>query len=184
MLFRLRPALAGLLVLGLAGASFAGETRVKAPNFRAQDLDGDPVVLEELLGKGPILVDFWATWCKPCLKELPYVQRLHDELGERGLKVLAVTIDSPKSQSRVRPFIRSKKYDFTVVMDAGQDVFRKLQGKSTVPYVVVLDSEGFIRYRHTGYKPGDEKELERVVLELLEEGGDAGAPEEPAQAAG
>ncbi len=156
----------------LAGS--LGEGGVKAPNFRAKDMNGQPVVLEDLLGKGPILIDFWATWCKPCLKEMPYIQRMHDDLSDEGLKVLAVTIDSPKTQSRVKPKVKGKKFTFTVVMDPSQDVFRRMQGKGSVPYVVVLDSEGFIRYRHTGYKPGDEKELRKVVMDLLAEGkGDA-----------
>ncbi len=161
------------LTLVLAAGVVADEIRVKAPNFRATDLNGEAIVLEDLLGQGPLLIDFWATWCKPCIKELPYIQKMDHELAERGLKVLAVTIDSPKTQSRVKPFVKGKKYDFTVVLDPTQDVFRKMQGKGSVPYVVVLDSEGYIRYRHTGYRPGDEKELEKVVLELMDEAGDA-----------
>ena len=100
-------------------------------------------------------------------------------IEEKGLNVLAVTIDSPKSQSRVKPFIQGRKFTFPVVMDGSQDVFRKLQGKGSIPYVVILDAEGNIRYRHTGYRPGDEKELERVVLELLEEGGTESDEEAP-----
>jgi peroxiredoxin len=175
-----------LLVLASSAAAsgLAGEAKVKAPSFRSKDLQGEAVVLDDLLGHGPILVDFWATWCKPCLKELPYVQRISQEYSERGLQVLAVTIDSPKTQSRVRPFIKSKKYDFRVVMDASQDVFRKLQGKGTVPYVVVLDREGYIRYRHTGYRHGDEKELEKVVVQLLEEGEAAAAEKAEVEGAG
>ncbi|MBZ0270352.1 TlpA family protein disulfide reductase [bacterium] len=172
---RLRPAIAlvapfvTLLVLA-SGAAADDESYSRAPAFRAVDLDGERFTLDDLLGKGPILVDFWATWCKPCIKELPYVQRIHDDLADAGVQVLAVTVDSPKSQSQVRKFIKSRKFTFRVVMDGEQDVFRKLQGKGTVPYVVVLDAEGNIRYHHTGYRPGDEKELRRVVEELLAEG--------------
>jgi peroxiredoxin len=117
------------------------------------------------------VVDFWATWCKPCIKELPYIQRMYDEHSARGLQVLAVSIDSPKSQSRVKPFIAGRRFTFPVLLDPGQDVFAKLQGKGSVPYVVVLDAEGRIRYRHTGYRPGDEKELEEVVVRLMQEAG-------------
>jgi cytochrome c biogenesis protein CcmG, thiol:disulfide interchange protein DsbE len=171
---RLRPAIlpAALLVTLLVPASGADadESYTKAPDFRAVDLAGERFSLGDLLGKGPILVDFWATWCKPCIKELPYVQRIHDDLAESGVQVLAVTIDSPKSQAQVRKFIQSRKFTFRVVMDGEQDVFRKLQGKGTVPYVVVLDAQGNIRYHHTGYRPGDEKELRKIVEELMAEG--------------
>jgi peroxiredoxin len=158
-----------LVALGPAHAGSLGKSLGKAADFQATDLDGDKVALADLLGKGPILVDFWATWCKPCLKEMPYIQRLHEEYGERGLQVLAVTIDAPRSQSRVKPLVRGKKFTFRVLLDPGQNVFRKLQGKGQIPYVVVLDPDGQIRYRHTGYRPGDEKELEKVIVELFEE---------------
>jgi peroxiredoxin len=178
---RIRPALAVLAaLLCLSHAAAASETRTKAPNFNAIDLDGNRFQLEDLLGKGPIVVDFWATWCKPCIKELPYIQRIQDEYQDQGVTVLAVTIDSPKFQSQVARFVKGKKYDFRVVLDAEQDVFRKLQGKGTIPYLVVIDSEGFIRYHHTGYRPGDEKELEKVVVELLAES-EGAAPIEEAE---
>ncbi len=139
----------------------------KAADFQGKDLAGKRVTLESLLEKGPVLVDFWATWCKPCLKELPYLQRIHEKYAKQGLQVVAPTIDSPKTESRVKPFIVGKKYTFTVLLDSSQDVFRALQGKGTIPYVVAIDRDGNIRYRHTGYRPGDENELERVAAEIL-----------------
>jgi len=173
-------------VAGTPAPGSASDTKTKAPGFRAVDLEGERFTLDDLLGKGPIVIDFWATWCKPCIKELPYVQRLKDDYAEQGVQVLAVTIDSPKSQSQVRKFVNTREYTFRVVMDGEQDVFRKMQGKGTIPYLVILDREGYIRYHHTGYRPGDEKELESVVTELLSEqnGGDeAPAGEGATQAA-
>jgi peroxiredoxin len=182
-----RPLGIALLVLAIvaAGGAAADEGGFRAPDFRARNLAGKTVELSELLGRGPIVVDFWATWCKPCIKELPYIQRLHEEYAERGVTVLAVTIDSPKSQSRVRPFVKGRRFTFPVLLDGDQRVFQQLQGKGSVPYVVVIDRDGFVRYRHTGYRPGDEKALERVVQELLEAetGEDAPAEEAAAPAA-
>jgi peroxiredoxin len=174
MLRPLRSAAAGialLVLLGPALAASAQESRSKVPNFKVESLAGERVSLQDRLGKGPVLIDFWATWCKPCIKELPYVQRLHEEYEEHGLRVLAVTIDTPRSQSQVKKFVKTRQYTFEVLLDGSQDVFRKCQGKGTIPYVVILDSEGFIRYQHTGYRPGDEVELEKIVVELLEEQG-------------
>ncbi len=150
----------------------------KAARFQGKDLSGKIVTLESLLAKGPVLVDFWATWCKPCLKELPHLQRIHDKYSKQGLQVLAVTIDAPKTESRVKPFVLGKKYTFTVLLDSSQEVFRALQGKGTIPFVVAIDKDGNIRYRHTGYRPGDENELERVAAELV----GAPKPEIPEQA--
>jgi peroxiredoxin len=166
------------------------ETLGKAPNFRAVDLKGEKVMLEDFLGSGPVIVQFWATWCKPCLKEMPYIQRMYEEHAERGLTVLSVSIDEPKLQSRVKREVRSRKFTFRVLLDPARDILRMLQG-SDVPYLVVIDADGQYRYRHAGYRPGDEKELEKIVVGLLgdaEAGGSAesgelsespdGAPEE------
>ncbi|MFN8177260.1 MAG: TlpA disulfide reductase family protein [bacterium] len=150
-----------------------GASRAKAPGFHVVDVKGDKVSLDDLLGKGPVVIDFWATWCKPCIKELPYLQRILDQYGKRGVQVCAVTIDSPKSQSQVKKFVDTRNYTFRVLMDGDQEVFHKLQGKGSIPYVVVLDSQGFMRFQHTGYVPGNEKEIERVVVELLGGAGEA-----------
>jgi peroxiredoxin len=183
----IRPLAVLALLLAAAPAGFADAYR--APNFRTTDVQGRAVKLEDFLGKGPVVVDFWATWCKPCIKELPFVQRLHDEYAKHGVQVLAVTIDSPKSQSRVRPFVKGHGFTFHVLMDGDQEIFRQLQGEGSVPYVVVLDRDGFVRYRHTGYRPGDEEELEKVVREMLgpaldapAEGAEEAAPGAPDEA--
>jgi peroxiredoxin len=160
-------ALGAAALVAVASVRADEPARTKAPSFKAVDVNGAKVSLEDLLGKGPVVVDFWATWCKPCIKELPYVQRLHEKYGPRGAQVLAVTIDSPKSQSQVKKFVGTRGYGFRVLLDPDQEIFRKLQGRGSVPYVVVLDAEGVIRYQHTGYRPGDEVELEKVVAGLL-----------------
>jgi peroxiredoxin len=144
--------------------------RSKAPRFKSVDVNGASVSLDDLLGKGPVVVNFWATWCKPCVKELPYLQRMHEEHGARGVQVVAVTIDSPKTQSQVKKFVATRGYTFRVLLDGDQEVFKKMQGRGSIPYVVVLDNEGMFRYQHTGYRPGDEKKLEAVVLGLLGDG--------------
>ncbi len=168
----LLPVLALPVLLLFVGPECLAETFGKAPNFRAVDLSGEKVVLEDFLGRGPVLVQFWATWCKPCLKEMPYIQRMHEKYGERGLTVLSVATDSPKTQSRVKREVRGKKFTFRVLLDPAEELLRKLQGR-TVPYVVVIDAEGSYRYRHSKYRPGDEKKLEEIVVALLGEG-DAG----------
>jgi peroxiredoxin len=159
-------------------AAAEGATHTKAPGFHVLDVAGDKVSLDDLLGKGPVVIDFWATWCKPCIKELPYLQRILDQYKAKGVQVCAVTIDSPKSQSQVKKFVDTRNYTFRVLMDGDQEVFHKLQGKGSIPYVVVLDSQGFMRFQHTGYVPGNEKEIERVVVELL--GGAGEAPQSEA----
>lgn len=172
-----------LSAFALGAAARADEpARAKAPGFKAVDMNGEKVSLGDLLGKGPIVVQFWATWCKPCIKELPYLQQMHEEYSPRGLQAVAVTIDSPKSQSQVKKFVATRGYTFRVLLDGDQEIFKKLQGRGSIPYVVVLDGEGTVQYQHTGYRPGDEKKLEQVVVDLLgAEGEPETAPDEAAK---
>lgn len=138
----------------------------RAPDFTLMDLDGKRVKLSDAIKKGPVLIDFWATWCKPCLQELPHVNELYRKHREQGLQVFAITIDSPKSQSKVKPFIKGQGYEFTVLLDQDSEA-RKLFGGKDVPLTILIDRKGEVVFRHLGYVPGDEKSLEEKVGKLV-----------------
>jgi len=124
------------------------------------------VTLSELLEDGPVIVDFWATWCKPCIKAFPDLQEIFDKYRGCGLKVLAVSIDGPKSMSRVGSLIKSKGNTFEVLFDPSQKVARKFHVTS-VPRTVLVDTNGNITYAVTGYRPKNHAELDAAVGELL-----------------
>ncbi len=149
----------------LVGGTLAGD-QPTAPNWRAKCADGSRIEFQDALARGPVVVSFWATWCKPCVRELPHLEELQKRFGEK-LTVLAVNIDETRSVNKVRPLIKSKRWDLTVPMDTSGDIRRLLQIGSTVPYVILYDAEGHEVYRHSGYKDGDEKELEQQVRALL-----------------
>ncbi len=138
-------------------------------DFTLESIEGDIFTLSENLGGGPILLNFWATWCTPCKYELPYLQELMDKYEDEGFKLITISIDSPKSQSKIKPYIRSRRFTFPVLLDTNGEVLRQFKGNS-VPFQVLLNSEGEIIETHTGYNPGDEKVLEQRILELLEAG--------------
>lgn len=148
-----------------------------APDFTLKNIHGDDVSLSGLLGRGPVIVDFWATWCKPCIKAFPELQAILDEYAERGLTVAAVSIDGPKSTSRVGAFIASKGYTFEVLLDPSQKVARKFHVNS-VPRTMLVDTDGSVVYAVTGYRPSHIKELEEAVARLLPAtgAGDEAAP--------
>ena len=75
----------------------------KAPQLVLENLDGSTFSLQEALKKGPVVFDFWATWCKPCIKGLPKIQALAKEYAERGVQVLTINIDGPRNLPKVRP---------------------------------------------------------------------------------
>ena len=129
-------------------------------------MNGQSVLLKDLIQQGPILIDYWALWCSPCLKEMPHLDKLQDEFSDEGFRVLAVNLDTERSVSKVKSYIRSKGYDLEVALDPAQETYRRLNGKA-MPYSLLVDRTGKIIYRHSGYAPGDEKVLRKKVEALV-----------------
>ena len=154
------------LVLSCANVSLAASE--VAPDFTLKNMAGEDVKLTELLEDGPVVMDFWATWCKPCIKGFPQLQEIFDSYRSCGLKVLAVSIDGPKSTSRVGSFIKSKGYSFEVLLDSSQKVARKYH-VSSVPRTVLIDTDGTIVYSVTGYRPTNHDELEKAIVAIYPE---------------
>ena len=138
-----------------------------APDFTLESIDGRNVSLSGLLAQGPVILDFWATWCRPCLKAFPGLQNLLDEYGDSGLSVITVSVDGPKSRARVAPLIRSKKYTFEVVLDSQGRVARKY-GAISLPRTLLISPEGEIVYATVGYRPSNHQDLERLLVPLLQ----------------
>ncbi len=158
------------LLPGVAGSQKVALS--KAPDFSAKDLSGKTVKLADLLQSGPVLVDFWTTWCKPCKNELPELDRLHKTYRDRGFKVVAIAEDDPKSVLAVKPLVTQKKWEMIVLTDTKRDV-GNLFNVRNYPTSFLIDKDGTIASFAQGYMPGDEKQLEAKVVGLLG-GGEAG----------
>ncbi len=164
------PWLALVAGLGMAAAE-------QAPVFHLEDVDGNAFNLGEHLGREILLVDFWATFCAPCLVELDTYRDLQIRYRDQGLKILAVSVDQPQTMSRVRSFVQARAFPFPVLLDPEQQTYR-LYGVSVMPTAVLIDRQGRIAYRKEGFEPGDEKELERRITELLDVRDSTRAPAE------
>ncbi len=138
-----------------------------ASNFELEDMDGDIYELNDYLGKGPVLVSFWATWCKPCIEELKAYNKIYEEYNEKGFALVAISTDSERSIAKVKPFISSMNYKFPVLLDPNSDVARQYYARR-IPYSVMIDKEGNILYSHVGYSRGDELKVEEIVKKQLE----------------
>lgn len=166
-----------LFLLVIVTAIFAEETKHNAaPDFVLPDMDGQNYRLSENFGKGPIVINFWATWCIPCREEMKELKKVYKKYEKDGLEILAISIDDPKTVSRVKNFIKSRKYPFKVLLDTNSEVLRLFQAK-TSPYTALLDIEGRVVFTHSGYRKGDVKLLEEEIKNLLEAQKKKKAPE-------
>lgn len=137
----------------------------RLPNFSLEDIDGNKVKSSELLGKGPIILDFWATFCGPCMKELPELNNLQMKY-DTLITIVCISVDKPKSLSSAKAIIKSKKYSFITLFDTNKEVQNLFNVKS-IPRIFVFDKHGNMVYDHTGYKKGDEENLENELIKML-----------------
>lgn len=159
--------LAAAALLLAAGALAAPR---KLPPVNVTDLSGERVKLHELLaeGEGPVLVNFWATWCKPCLAEMPKLAEFAAEWEDAGLRVVSVSIDDPRSQKQVKPFVKRHKIDFPVYLDPNQEAHRKLGGRA-VPYNVLVSAAGEVLRCSAGYRAKDAEAWAELIRADLAE---------------
>lgn len=149
----------------------------------SQDLSslGTPLAMPEgnqtsiaELGKGKvIIVSFWATWCTPCKEEMKAMHTVYDELKANGVEYVAVSVDNTKTMARVGPYITSKGYTFPILLDPNKEIFEVVNG-TDVPYTLVYDMQGKLRFKHDGYLEGDIDNLKEEVLALAAEGQSTG----------
>lgn len=133
----------------------------RAPDFTLKSLDGKTVTLSELQGN-KVLLNFWATWCEPCKKEMPYIQAVHEAWRQKGVVVLAVAVNQGnQSLEGVKLFIQDNKYTFTVVFDAEKKVAGLYQ-VSEIPKTVFIDVDGIVRQVRLG-EFASQQEIEDIL---------------------
>jgi thiol-disulfide isomerase/thioredoxin len=145
-----------------------------APDFTAETLDGTTVTLSELLKKGPVYLDFWTTWCKPCQIALPKLGELHQKYADAGFTLITIASDDQKTVSNVKPHVKSRGWKFPVVIDSKREIGNKYNVRN-YPTSFLISPDGKIAKATMGYRPGDEKVIEEEILALLPEGSDSGS---------
>jgi len=141
-------------------------SQVGISSLKLKKLNGKKVKLSTYLKEGPVLINFWATWCAPCKKEMIHLEILEKKYSKQGLSILAISTDSQKSLSKVRSFIRTKKYSFDVMLDPNHQVLKKMNA-SIMPTDILIGKDGSELWRHYGYLPGDEKYIEAEIRSAL-----------------
>lgn len=139
----------------------------KIPSVSIKTLDKETIDAAELSNDGkPMVISFWATWCKPCQRELDAINEVYEDWTEEtGVKVYAISIDDSRNVTRVPALVNGKAWEFDVLLDTNSDLKRAL-GVGTIPHTFLINGKGEIVSQHSGYSDGDEEELYEHIKEL------------------
>lgn len=155
-----------LAAMVLCGFCFAQNATIPE-NITLKNLDGTTIQTSAIQNDGkPIILSFWATWCKPCNRELNTIKEVYEEWQEEtGVKLVAISIDDAKSAARVKPHVDGNDWDYEVYIDANQD-FKRAMNVVNVPHTFVINGKGEIVWQHTSFVEGSEEELFEIVKKV------------------
>ena len=153
-----------LAALILFGIGFAD---AQLPSVQLKDLNGKVVDTAKLSNDGnPFIISFFATWCKPCLRELRAINEHYaDWQDETGMKLIAISTDEAQNAQKVKPLVDGEGFEYEVLLDTNQDLQHAL-GIQMIPYVMIIDGNGNIVETRNGYTDGGEQHLIEKIREL------------------
>jgi len=177
----------GAIVLAMSGCGevkSAADVGAMAQDFSAPDVNsGSTFRLSDHLGKEVVLIDFWATWCQPCLAEMPHLEAMWDKYKSRGFLVVAVSMDSADQLADVPAFAKRNQMTFPVLTDEDSSIASLYNPRKSAPLSVIIDKAGHITAVREGYSSGDEAFVEKDVLKALSLGAAPAAAPASASAA-
>ena len=137
------------------------------PSVDIKDVKGNPFNTSKIANDGkPMIISFWATWCKPCIKELTTIAEVYSDWQEEtGVKIFAISVDDSRSSSLVAPLVNGKSWDYTVLLDQNGD-FKRAMNVGPIPQTFLLNGKGEIVWQHTSFEEGSELDLIELVRKL------------------
>ena len=163
------PRLPGFVLVAAAllatPAVIAGEATGPAAEFRLQSRTGEAVSLSSLKGQ-VVLINFWATWCGPCRKEMPLLEQIQKKYAPLGFTMLGVNVE--EDTRLMDTFLKDVPVTFPILLDPANGV-SKLYNVSAMPSTVIVDRKGTVRFIHQGYVPGDESKYQDLIRQLIRE---------------
>ena len=152
---RITKIITAFLLLGISIGNYA-----QLPDITLPDIYGQQVQVSTLAKQGhPVILSFFATWCKPCMRELSAISQEYDEWQETtGVEVVIVSVDEGQNLMKVKPLIEGNNWPFKTLLDTG-GLLKQAMHVQNIPHVYVLNKEGQIVYNHVGYIDGDEENL-------------------------
>ncbi|MDR4987856.1 MAG: TlpA disulfide reductase family protein [Bacteroidales bacterium] len=145
-----------------------GQRTGSLPELNVQTLQGREFNTASFGNEGkPYVISFWATWCRPCLKELNAIDEIYHEWQEHGFKLIAVSTDDARTRHNVLPMVSGRGWEYEFYLDENGD-FRRAMGVNMVPHTFILNGNNEIVYQHTSFTDGMEWQMFDLLLELLE----------------
>ncbi len=156
--------LAAFILFGVATAAYA-----QLPSIKLKDINGKVVDTAKLSNEGkPFIISFFATWCKPCNRELKAIHEVYaDWQDETGVKLIAISIDQAQNIQKVKPMVDGFSWEYDVLLDPNSEFLRAM-GVSMIPHTFIIDGEGKVAESHSGYTDGAEEDLIKKVRKLVE----------------
>ena len=178
---RMAKWLVAVLVIAIAGAAAGGPSHAqdtamrvkigeKAPDFRLKDvMTGKTIALSDYAGKKIVMLEFWATWCDICVREMPNLVKLYTSWGPKGFELVSIVLPSGNVE-QIKKIVKEKNLNYPALLDADLSVATKAFGLAgPIPLKVVIDHRGVVRYSHVGDYPPGEDELPFVLEDLIRE---------------
>lgn len=149
---------------------FVSSAYAQLPSVQLKDIEGKTVNTADLSNDGkPFVISFFATWCKPCNRELKAIHEQYaDWQDETGMKVIAVSIDQAQNINKVKPMVDGEGWEYDILLDPNSE-FRRAMGVPMIPHVFIIDGKGRIAESRSGYTDGAENHLIEKIRELIAE---------------
>ena len=153
-----------IIVAFTAANAFAGVSKGKLPpDFSLKSMSGENIRLSEMRGK-VVMINFWATWCAPCRKEMPLLNDIYNKHKNSGFVLLGVNIDN--TSKKAEKMAKKLGINFPILFDSSKKV-SEAYSVSAMPFTIILDKGGKVRQIHKGYLPGYEKKYDAQISKLL-----------------
>lgn len=156
------------LFFSIIALAIALGASAQLPSVTLKTLDGKTVDTATLSNDGkPFVISFFATWCKPCNRELKAISEVYpDWQEETGMKLIAISTDQSQNINKVKPLVDSEGWEYEILLDQNSDLLRAL-GIQMIPHVLIIDGNGNIVDQRSGYTEGSEEHIIEKIRELV-----------------